>query len=246
MELYRSKDLDIEECLALGRALGTVYGHDAILLTARDGVHISRLAKRAVVIGIACAGCSVLDLRLAPEVLIRFNLERGNGDAGVYVTYAGEGLRVNLLSKDEEGRARGVKEFLSSRKFPDVPLGSLGGINMYPNAVDDYIRADHKRVHFLRDLKVLVDCRNSSISVLVLPLLEIYGMKVALFNDSLTTYQEPQGKEAFLRRFRGGEFAFGVRILPDNVELLDREGRVEDFESLEALLKQLAREAPKG
>jgi phosphomannomutase len=246
MELYRSKDLDIEECLALGRALGTVYGSDAVILTARDGVHISRLAKRAVVIGIACAGCSVLDLRLAPEVLLRFNLDRGNGDAGVYVGYGGGGLRVNLLGREEEERARRVGELLASRKFPHVPLGSLGGINMYPNAVDDFIRAQHKRVHFLRDVRVLVDCQNTPISVLALPLFESYGMRVALFNDSLTTFQEPLGKEAFMGRFRGGDFALGIRLLADRVELLDREGRVEEFDGLEALLKHLARGATRG
>jgi phosphomannomutase len=247
MELHRSKDLDIVEFLNLGRSIGAVFGQGALVVAARDGMHVSRLAKRAVVIGIAYGGTSVLDLRLAPELLVNFNIGRGNGDAGIYVKYGSEGVRVNFYAREsQEERGRRILQFLKGGEFPHVDLAGFGDINVYPNAVEDYVRATHKKVSFLKGYKALVDCRNSPIALLALPMFESYGMRVSLFNDSMATYQEPKPKEEFLRRFGDGGFDLGIRLLEGTTELHRPGGVVEEYEDLEALLKRLRPETPQG
>lgn len=240
MELDRSTDFEIEDYLRLGRAIGAVFGENSVLLVARDGLHVSRLAKRTIVVGIAASGASVLDFRLAPEVLVEFAVGKGNGDAGVYVHYDLRGVAVEFhATQHQEERAARILEVFRAREFPHVPLSALGEVSLYPNAVEDFVRDMHKRVHFLKGQRILVDCLNTPLAVLAPPLFESYGMKVTLFNDALATYQEPKGLEAFLARLRDGGFQWGVRMVPGAPELYRPGGEREGFADLEGLLRRI-------
>lgn len=238
MELYTADDLDVYEVVDLGLAVGTAYGPTSLVLTGRDGLHVSRMTKRGLILGIANTGASVLDLRLTPKLVLKDSLTR-QGDAALYVDYEPSRIRVSLEGEGAEEKAEKIRGLVKSRRFARAPLSDLGAIALYPNATDDYVSGIHKRVDFLRALNVLVDCQNGPIAVVMPPLLESFGMKVDLFNDRVTQYQAPLGEEAFQERFRSGRYDLAVRCLDGRFDLHSGEGRLSSHTDIPALVKAL-------
>lgn len=239
MELYQASDLNVYEVVDLGQAVGTALGPSSLLLTGRDGLHVSRMTKRGLILGIAYTGASVLDLRLTPKLVLDQVLE-GQGKGALYVDYRPSRIRISWDGEEAERWAGEIEAIRESRAFVRVPLSDLGAIALYPNAVDDYVSALHKRVDFLQALRILADCQNGPVSVLIHPLLESYGMKVALFNDRVTQYQEPLGEEAFQERFQSGNFDFGIRCLDERFDLHTQDGDRSSYRDLPSLIRALA------
>ncbi len=238
MELHTAEDLDVYGVVDLGQAVGTAYGSASLLLTGRDGLHVSRMVKRALILGIAYTGASVLDLRLTPKLVLDDLLTR-QGQGALYVDYHPSKIRVTLDGEGVEDRLQDIGRILDSREFVRAPLSDLGAISLYPNAIDDYTSALHKRVDYLRSLEVLVDGRNRPISVLMVPLLESYGMKVETFNDRVTHYQQPKGEEEFRARFLEGRYDVAVRCTEGRFDLYNRRGDRSTYRSLENLIQAL-------
>ncbi len=238
MELYTAEDLDVYGVVDLGQAVGTAYGPASLLLTGRDGLHVSRMVKRGLILGIAYTGASVLDLRLTPKLVLDDHLSH-QGEGALYVDYRPSRIRIALDGQKAEEKAQEAYSILESKEFVRAPLSDLGAISLYPNAIDDYVNGIHKRVDFLRSLSVLVDCQNRPITVLMSPLLESYGMRVDLFNDRVTHYQEPRGEEEFLDRFRRGRYDLAIRWIEDRFELYDKEGGRSSQSDLLALIQSL-------
>lgn len=240
MELYSAEDLDVYEVVDLGQAVGTTYGPASLLLTGRDGLHVSRMAKRGLILGIAYTGASVLDLRLTPKLVLDDHLSR-QGDGALYVDYRPSKISITLQGEGAEERAEEIHQRLQSQEFVRAPLSDLGAISLYPNAIEDFISGVHKRVDFLKSQRVLVDCQNRPITVLMGPLLESYGMRVDLFNDRVTHYQEPRGEEEFMNRFRGSRYDVAVRCFEERFDLLEPDGGRYSYPDLESLLRALER-----
>jgi phosphomannomutase len=238
MELYTAQDLDVYEVVDLGQAIGTAYGPASLLLTGRDGLHVSRMAKRGLILGIAYTGASVLDLRLTPKLVLDDHLGR-QGDGALYVDYRPSRIRITLDGEGAEERAEEIYRRLESKDFLRAPLSDLGAISLYPNAIDDYVSGIHKRVDFLKSHRVLVDCQNAPVAVLMGPLMESYGMRVDLFNDRVTHYQEPRGEEEFLERFRRGRYNLGIRCLEGRFDVHRPDGDRLAYPDVEALLRAL-------
>lgn len=238
MELYTAEDLKVYEVVDLGQALGTAYGPASLLLTGRDGLHVSRMTKRALILGIAYTGASVLDLRLTPRLVLGEHLAK-QGDGAIYVDYRPSRIRIELEGKTAEAKAKEVTRLRVSKEFVRAPLSDLGAISLYPNAIDDCVSGIHKRVDYLRSLHVLVDCQNLPITILMPTLLESFGMKVDTFNDRVTDYQEPQGEEAFLARFEDSRYDLAIRCLDRRFELYGRGGDHSTYRELTTLLQAL-------
>lgn len=238
MELYRADELDVYEVVDLGQAVGTAYGPSSLLLTGRDGLHVSRMTKRALILGIANTGASVLDLRLTPKRVLVDHLGR-QGQAALYVAYRPSRILVTLEGEGADAQAEEVARVRAERAFARAPLSDLGAISLYPNAVDDYVAGLHKRVDYLKDLHLLVDGQNRPVAVLMQPLLESYGMRADLMNDHVTHYREPEGEEAFTSRLRTGDYHGGVRCLEDRLELHRRDGERSTYADLAELLQAL-------
>jgi phosphomannomutase len=238
MELYTAEDLDVYGIVDLGQAVGSAYGPASLLLTGRDGLHVSRMAKRGLILGIAYTGASVLDLRLTPKLVLDDHLAR-QGEGALYVDYRPSKIRITMDGESVEEKTEEIYRRLDSRDFVRAPLSDLGAISLYPNAIDDYVSGVHKRVDFLKSQRVLVDCQNRPIAVLMGPLLESYGMRVDLFNDRVTHYQEPRGEEEFLERFRQGRYDVAIRCLDERFDLLVTEGERYTYPDLEPLLRAL-------
>ncbi len=238
MELYTAEDLDVYRVVDLGQALGTAYGPASLLLTGRDGLHVSRMVKRALILGIAYTGTSVLDLRLTPKVVLDDLLTR-QGEGALYIDYRPSQIRISLDGEGVEEKRPEVFGILDSRKFVRAPLSDLGAISLFPNAIDDYISGLHKRADFLRSLSVLVDGQNRPIAILMAPLLESYGMRVETFNDRVTHYQPPRGEEDFLTRFRQMRGDFAIRCGEEKFDLYNREGDRSTYRSLASLIQAL-------
>ncbi len=238
MELYVADDLDVYGIVDLGQAVGTAYGPSSLLLTGRDGLHISRMTKRGLILGIAYTGASVLDLRLTPKLVLEDSLTR-QGNSALYVDYRPSQIRVRLDGEGAEEKVEQIHHLMDSRQFNRAPLSDLGAIALYPNAIDDFVSHMHKRVDFLRDLSILVDCQNGPMTVLMAPLLESYGMKVDLFNDRATQYQEPLDEGAFQERFRSGRYDRAIRCLEERFDLYTVEGPVSSHLALLALIRAL-------
>ncbi len=238
MELYTAEDLDVYGVVDLGQAVGTAYGPASLLLTGRDGLHVSRMVKRALILGVAYTGASVLDLRLTPKLVLDDHLSR-QGEGGLYVDYSPSRICISLNGKTAEERMQEIFRILESKEFVRAPLSDLGAISLYPNAIDDYVNALHKRVDFLKSLDVLVDGRNQPIAVLMPPLLESYGMRVDTFNDRVTHYQEPMGEEKFMTRFQGGRYDLAIRCREDRFDLYRKEGGRSTYDGLAGLIQAL-------
>lgn len=238
MELYAADELDVYKVVDLGQAVGTAYGPASLLLTGRDGRHVSRMTKRGLILGIAYTGASVLDLRLTPKLVLEDSLSR-QGNAALYVDYEPSRIRIALEGEGAEEKAEVIHGLVESREFVRAPLSDLGAIALYPNAIDDFVSGIHKRVDFLRHMSVLVDCQNGPITVVMPPLLESFGMKVDLFNDRVTQYQEPLDEEAFRERFRSGRYDMAIRCLDSRFDLHSMEGRLSSHPDVPALVRAL-------
>ncbi len=241
MRVYSSEKCDARECLELGLALGSWIGQSGMATTGTDGRPISRLVRRALTVGMASLGVSVLDMRMVPEEVLRYEIRRQGMGAGVYVEFDGSRVGVNLYNSAGESvdgaTARRVLELMGKvgGEWPGVM--ELGTILYYPNGIEDYIESLYSEVSFTKPLKVLVDCRTTPIAALVPALLERYGMKVQLFNGLVSGYGTPRPKEEFLETLRRERCDLGLRFV-DVVEMYNSAGeRVDERPGLrEALL----------
>ncbi|MFQ5837546.1 MAG: hypothetical protein ACE5HJ_02025 [Thermoplasmata archaeon] len=240
MKLHTAEDLDVYEVVDLGQAVGTAYGPASLLLTGRDGLHVSRMAKRGLILGIAYTGASVLDLRLTPKLVLDDHLGR-QGEGALYVDYRPSRIRITLDGEGAEEKLQEIYRILEARDFVRAPLSDLGAISLYPNAIDDYVSGIHKRVDFLKSHRTLVDCQNGPVTVLVGPLFESYGMRVDLFNDRVTHYQEPRGEDEFLDRLQRGRYDLGIRCLEEKFDLYRGGEDRSTYPSLEAILRAMDR-----
>ncbi|MGQ9582659.1 MAG: hypothetical protein ACUVV6_03990 [Thermoplasmatota archaeon] len=241
MRIYSSDKCDARECLELGLALGSWIGQSGMAMTGTDGRPISRLVRRALTVGMASLGVSVLDMRMVPEEVLRYEIRKQGMGAGVYVQFDGARVGVDLYNSGgesvDDATARRVLELMGGERGEWPAVMELGTILYYPNGIEDYIEGLYSEVSFTNSLRVLADCRATPIAALVPALLERYGMKVQLFNGLVSGYCAPRPKEEFLETLRRERCHVGLRFV-DVVEIYNHLGeRIDERPGLrEALL----------
>jgi phosphomannomutase len=225
--IYRATEYMPNECMDIGRAIGSLCGAEKMVLTARDGKPVSRYVRRAVVIGLASVGVSSLDLRMVPVDVLRYEIQNFKVEFGIYALYHNNELQI--IGFDENGNAVGkgtiksIKEIIKNGNYEMASVNEIGASSYYPNALDDYINKVVSEIKFSKPLKTLVDCQCDPFAILAPPLLAKYGIKVFLFNDFLSGYEPPKPESEYINILRNGDYQLGIKFNRDfskGIELL--------------------------
>jgi len=231
MKIHAANEYDPRECVDLGAAIGTWLGTESMIMTGTDGKPISRLVRRALTVGLASTGITVLDLRMVPDVVVKFEIKRQGMGAGLYVSYDGTEFSIRLYNSDgesmEEEKARQLREVRAHKKYLKVSIPNLGTILYYPNGIEDYIDSLSSELSFRKNISVLADCQSTPIAAVIPGLFERFGIKTTLFNGLVSGYGTPKPKEEFIQSLKRERYNLGIRFL-EHVEIYGSDGTVID------------------
>jgi len=231
MKLHTADEYDPRECVDLGASIGTWLGTNSMIMTGTDGKPISRLVRRALTVGLASTGITVLDLRMVPDVVVKYEIKRQGMGAGLYVAYDGTHFNILLYNSDGESmeaeKVRQVQEVKAHKKYTKVPIQDLGTILYYPNGIEDYIDNLSGEIQFRKNLTVLADCQTTPIAAVIPGLFERFGIKTTLFNGLISGYGNPKPKEEFLQSLKRERYSLGIRFM-DSVEIYKHDGTIMD------------------
>jgi phosphomannomutase len=241
---YEFDEYDPKTFIEIGLAFGTLSGAETMIVAGRDGKPVTRLAKRAMGLGIAWTGTTVLDLRLMPKEIVKHEVKRLMASGGFYISYENNKFSVDLF--DNEGDAvdedfkNEIKKTIKGNKYSKVAVTKLGTHMYYPNAVDDYVNDIASEVSFKKPVNIIVDCQNSPMTMAVPQLFERYGITVSTTNTFFTGYATNQDLNEFLRQLKEGDFYLGLRLMPDTIEIYNAKGKkVADKKNIVAALKYI-------
>lgn len=241
---YELEEYDPKTFINIGLAFGTLSGPETIIVAGRDGKPVTRLVKRAVGLGIAWSGTTILDLRLMPREIVRYEVKKLMANGGFYISYDNNKFSIDLFDKDgdliDEDLKKKVKKTIKNNKYSKVAVTNLGTHMYYPNAIDDYVNDVLSEVSFKKSINVIVDCQNSPMAMVIPPLLEKYGIAVSTINTFFTGYAANQEVNDFLRQLREGDFRIGLRLMPNAIEIYNENGRkVAEKKNITATLKYI-------
>ena len=227
MKIYSSDSCDARQCLDLGMAIGAWLGQNGMIMTGTDGKPISRLVRRALTVGLASMGVTVLDMRMVPEVVVGYEVKKQGMGAGLYVSFDGTRYNVSIMKGDGEAvDPETADRIMTMRGQPlkhKLAIMDLGTLLYYPNGIEDYIDALSSEISFRKPVSVLADCQTDPIAAVIPGLFERYGMKTTLFNGLVSGYTTPKPKEEFLAALKHDRYHLGLRFL-DVVEIYDGGG----------------------
>ena len=243
MKIYSADSCDARECLELGMAIGSWLGQNGMIMTGTDGKPVSRLVRRALTVGLASRGVTVLDMRMVPDVVVGYEVKRQGMGAGLYVFFDGSRVHVDLSKGEgepvDEDSVRRIRQARSQAGYETLGIQDLGTVLYYPNGIEDYIDKLSSELQFRKPMAILADCRTTPIAAMVPGLLERYGIKTTLFNGLVSGYATPKPKEEFLEALRRERFDLGLRFV-DVVEIYDGGGnRLDERQGLRPLLQFL-------
>jgi len=243
MKIYSSDDCDARQCLDLGMAIGAWLGQNGMIMTGTDGKPISRLVRRALTVGLASTGVTVLDMRMVPEVVVGYEVKKQGMGAGLYVSFDGTRYNVDIFKSDGEPLDDvNTKKILALRGQPvahKLGIMDLGTILYYPNGIEDYIDSLYSEISFRKPIAVLVDCQTTPIAAVIPGLFERYGMKTTLFNGLVSGYGIPKPREEFLAALKREKYQIGLRFM-ETVEIYSGDGtRVDERAGIRELLLYL-------
>lgn len=231
MRIYSSDTCDARECLQLGMAIGAWLGQNGMIMTGTDGKPVSRLVRRALTVGLASRGVTVLDMRMVPDVVVGYEVKRQGMGAGLYVSFDGTHVHVDLCRSDgetlDEESLRQIKQTRAQDKFERLGIMDLGTVLYYPNGIEDYTDYLYGEVQFRKPISILADCQTTPVAAIVPGLMERYGIKTTLFNGLVSGYANPKPKEEFLEALRRDRYSLGLRFM-DVVEIYNGDGTLRD------------------
>lgn len=243
--VYSSKEYSPKECIDVGCAIATWLGPEKIIVTGRDGKPVSRYARRALIVGLAACGVSSLDMRMIPSRILRYEIHKMTVEAGVYVSYFDNTIQVHVYNERGENLSHAevnrIQDIIRSGTFAKTSLTEFGSSSYYPNALEDYVAKVTQTINFRNPMKILVDCQGDPICSVVPQLFEKYDIKTVLFNDFMSGYDHPKGRDEFLKQLAAGRFELGVRLERDDtkgIEIINGE-KTAHVKSMEELLSYL-------
>jgi phosphomannomutase len=243
MRIYSAESCDARESLELGMAIGAWLGQNGMIMTGTDGKPVSRLVRRALTVGLASRGVTVLDMRMVPDMVVGYEVKRQGMGAGLYVSFDGARVHVDLVKGEnepvDEESVKKIRQAQAAATYELLGVQELGTVLYYPNGIEDYIDYLSSEIQFRKPISVLADCRTTPVAAIVPGLLERYGIKATLFNGLVSGYANPKPREEFLEALRRERFNLGLRFM-DLIEIYDGEGnRLDERQGLKALLVYL-------
>jgi len=231
MRIYSSDDCDARQCLDLGMAIGAWMGQNGMIMTGTDGKPISRLVRRALTVGLASTGVTVLDMRMVPEVVVGYEVKKQGMGAGLYVAFDGTRYNITIFKSDgeplDQETANRILALRGQQARHKLGIMDLGTILYYPNGIEDYIDSLYSEISFRKPMTVLADCQTTPIAAVIPGLFERYGIKTTLFNGLVSGYGTPKPKDEFLSALKRDKHQLGLRFM-DVVEIYDGSGNKVD------------------
>lgn len=238
------RDLSEEVYRTLGRASGTFFRqHERRrIVVARDARLTSPAYAAALIDGLRCSGCDVIDIGMAPTPLMYFAVSFLHADGGAVVTASHNPPHFN-----------GLKLRLSDPVYGGTPLSSdqiqevgriamsgafLSGDGAYEhyNAAGDYVRDVARHISLKRKPRVVLDGGNGVAGPLGVRALEAIGCEVVpLFIEPDGTFPnhhpdplKEENVQDLIRTVRetGADIGIGLDGDGDRLGVVDEHGEI--------------------
>ena len=185
-----------EMTVTLGAAFGAFLGQGASVVTSRDASDTSRLLKRGLISGLLAAGVHVADVEMMPIPVVRYELNRANYAAGIYVRHNPLDYRnIDLIFFDGNGldmptaKTKKVERLYFGEDFARASLDNIGHLDTPGRVLEDY------RETFLTDIdietirqagfKLVIDHSNGASSQVFPDLFDTLGISAVELNANL-------------------------------------------------------------
>ncbi|MFH1687481.1 MAG: sugar phosphate nucleotidyltransferase [bacterium] len=185
-----------EMCVKFGAAFGAFLGQGSSVVTSRDASDTSRLLKRGLISGLLAAGVNVSDLEMMPIPVVRFGLNRGSYNAGVYVRHNPLDYReIDIIVFDGDGldmptaKTKKIERLYFGEDFERASLDDIGHLDMPEKVLEDYREdfLDSFDTELIRGagFKLAIDHSNGSSSQVFPTLFFVLGISAIELNANL-------------------------------------------------------------
>lgn len=249
-------DMTPELALKVGMAVGTWTKPGSSIAIARDPFRSSRIIKRALIAGLMASGIRVLNLKTAPNPVLRYYQLKHGLPASIMVSTPitrADVVRIKLLDKDGLPLAlkdeKKIERIIFYNEFSRVKLEELGS-NIYVGGyVDEYIDYLLSKFEIKAKSKplIVVDCAYGSSSQVAPILFEMAGLRALVLNSYVgddIPARVAEDTQAYASRLaaivRSAGAIFGVMFDEDGdrIFLVDDKGRgLRGDEALAAMVK---------
>ncbi|MGO8876696.1 MAG: sugar phosphate nucleotidyltransferase [Acidimicrobiales bacterium] len=256
-------DLSPELAMRVAMAYASVLPKGSIITTSRDSSRAARVLKRAVMVGITAAGCSVDDLEAATVPVTRFQIRTSGSSGGVTVRLvAGDPQSVNLRFLDADGvdldeaAQRKIERLHDREESRRVLAAEIGDIDFPSRTLESYtldltgsvdlpaIRGAH--------FKLVLDYAFGTASFVMPNVLAKLGADVLVINPHVSTpgvlsFERSAHAARMGELVRSSGAHLGALFEPDGEQLtiVDDTGRVlSDDEALCVMVRLVVGDAP--
>ena len=176
-----NEQLNFDSVELISRAIGSEALANDIntLLVGFDGRLSSPLLSEALIKGIACTGCNVVNLGLIPTPLLYFATHTTDYGSGVMVTASHNPANYNGLKIVFKQTCLADNQLQQVRARIDNDEFSAGsGEYRELDIVEPYLEGVSKRISFDKKLKIVIDCGNAVPATVAPELFENLGCEV--------------------------------------------------------------------
>jgi mannose-1-phosphate guanylyltransferase/phosphomannomutase len=206
-------EISPEFAAKLGACFGATLRTGAIVRTSRDSHKTSHMIKRAVICGLLSAGVNVLDFRVAPVPVVRYQMGADGASGGVHVRkspYDPELIDIKFF--DERGidistsRERSIERLFFREDFRRAKVEEIGRISLPMHDVEFY---KHGILGFVDrecirrgGLRIVIDYAYGSSSTIFPQILGMLGCEVIALNAYMDETRITKTAEEFRRSLR--------------------------------------------
>jgi len=248
-----------EMAVRLGAAFGATLGAGAAVVTSRDASDISRLLRRCLMSGLLASGVNVSDLETRPVPVMRYALNRGKYDAGIYVRHDPEDYRqLDFIFFHGSGldmptsKLKKLERNYFGEDFKRASLDHIGHLDYPQRVLEDYqeefITATNVDLISEAGFKIVVDYSNGSSSLVFPTLFTQLGISATELNSqpnprkcSRTTEERAQSivQLSAIVRSLNADIGFRVNAAAEKLIVIDETGTPLDDQTLLLLVSEL-------
>lgn len=183
------------------------------VVVGRDGRITGKIVSQLAINSLISLGIDVVDLDLTTTPTVEMAVKKLNAGAGIIFTASHNPKQWNALKfLNEKGEfisaedGKRIIEIISSGQITYAEVDDLGTLSTYENSIEDHLNAildlPYLDVQLIKEaqLKVVVDCINSTGAISIPPLLDKLNVQYTLINEEVS-----------------GEFAHNPEPLPQHL-----------------------------
>ncbi|HUX98537.1 MAG TPA: hypothetical protein VMV49_03230 [Candidatus Deferrimicrobium sp.] len=196
-------ELTPEISASLGAAFGTLLKNQGTIVVSRDFRPESRMLKRAFVAGVMSAGLNIMDLTAAPIPVLQFAIRRfGTVGGAIFTTHHSQfkdKIDIKLYSRSGiEYSMKKISNLITICQQNTIKRGKIGEIgniiqtleinDLYERAITQFI---DKSLFQSLDFRVVADCSNGPISLIIPSILSRVAVDVVALNSYTPSFFKP-------------------------------------------------------